>query len=196
MALSDMTRPRMAWSARNCSVALLVATNAMLAAPIGTSNAIAQASLGESATVTIPYTLTGDVAKFDVAADGSLSGKTTFATGATVADSMCVDAGGNVYVATQFNETDFEATDTKNIKTAITLQASPGPDGVHVLVMNTGAGHSFPTGVTDIREVSSRAARHPVRNETRCDSNHPEASVNNCSRGTCRRRYSLLNGGR
>ena len=48
MALSDMTRPRMAWSARNCSVALLVATNAMLAAPIGTSRAIAQASLGES----------------------------------------------------------------------------------------------------------------------------------------------------
>jgi sugar lactone lactonase YvrE len=51
-------------------------------------------------TLYVAYTLTGEVAKFDVAADGSLSGKTTFATGATIADSMCVDAGGNVYVGT------------------------------------------------------------------------------------------------
>ena len=36
MALSDMTRPRMAGSARSCSVALLVATKEMLAAPMGT----------------------------------------------------------------------------------------------------------------------------------------------------------------
>ncbi len=48
----------------------------------------------------VSYSLTGQVAKFDVAADGSLSNKTTFATGATLADSMCVDAGGNVYVGT------------------------------------------------------------------------------------------------
>ena len=51
-------------------------------------------------TLYVSYTLTGTVSKFTVAADGSLSGKTTFATGATVADSMCVDAGGNVYVGT------------------------------------------------------------------------------------------------
>ena len=51
-------------------------------------------------TLYVSYTLTGTVAKFDVAADGSLSHKTMFATGATVADSMCVDAGGNVYVGT------------------------------------------------------------------------------------------------
>jgi gluconolactonase len=51
-------------------------------------------------TLYVSYTLTGEVAKFDVAADGSLGKKTTFATGATVADSMCVDAGGNVYVGT------------------------------------------------------------------------------------------------
>jgi sugar lactone lactonase YvrE len=51
-------------------------------------------------TLYVSYTLTGEVAKFDVAADGSLSSKTTFATGATIADSMCVDAGGNVYVGT------------------------------------------------------------------------------------------------
>ncbi len=54
----------------------------------------------DETTLYVSYTLTGEVAKFDVAADGSLSGKTTFATGATIADSMCVDAGGNVYVGT------------------------------------------------------------------------------------------------
>lgn len=48
----------------------------------------------------VAYTLANAVAKFDVAADGSLRNKTTFAN-ATLADSMCVDAGGNVYVGTQ-----------------------------------------------------------------------------------------------
>ena len=51
-------------------------------------------------TLYVSYSLTGEVSKFDVAADGALSNKTTFATGATIADSMCVDAGGNVYVGT------------------------------------------------------------------------------------------------
>ena len=51
-------------------------------------------------TLYVSYTLTGEVAKFDVAADGSLSDKMTFATGAAIADSMCVDSGGNVYVGT------------------------------------------------------------------------------------------------
>jgi gluconolactonase len=51
-------------------------------------------------TLYVSYTLTGEVAKFDVSTDGSLSNKTTFATGATVADSMCVDSVGDVYVGT------------------------------------------------------------------------------------------------
>ena len=51
-------------------------------------------------TLYVAYTLTGTVAKFDVAADGSLSHKTTFASQALIADSMCVDSGGNVYVGT------------------------------------------------------------------------------------------------
>jgi gluconolactonase len=51
-------------------------------------------------TLYVSYTLASAVAKFDVAADGSLSHKTMFATGAMIADSMCVDAGGNVYVGT------------------------------------------------------------------------------------------------
>ncbi len=51
-------------------------------------------------TLYVSYTIAGQVAKFDVAADGSLSNKKTFATGANIADSMCVDSGGNVYVGT------------------------------------------------------------------------------------------------
>jgi gluconolactonase len=51
-------------------------------------------------TLYVSYTLTGLVAKFDVAADGSLSNKKTIVTGASVPDSMCVDAGGNLYVGT------------------------------------------------------------------------------------------------
>ena len=51
-------------------------------------------------TMYVSYTSASSVAKFDVAADGSLSNKQMFATGTQVADSMCVDAGGNVYVGT------------------------------------------------------------------------------------------------
>jgi gluconolactonase len=51
-------------------------------------------------TLYVAYTLGNSVSKFSVAADGSLSGKQPFAS-ATLADSMCVDAGGNVYVGTQ-----------------------------------------------------------------------------------------------
>lgn len=50
-------------------------------------------------TLYVSYTGTGQVFRFDVAADGSLSNKTMFATNVAIADSMCVDAGGNVYVA-------------------------------------------------------------------------------------------------
>ena len=61
-------------------------------------------------------------------------------------------AGGNVYMAQAFGEADFATTVAKRLSSAIRLQASPAQDGVHVLVMNVGAGHAFPTGVTDVRE--------------------------------------------
>ena len=60
--------------------------------------------------------------------------------------------GGNVYIAQTFDEPDFATTVGKKLSSAIRLQASSSADGVHVLVMNVGAGHAFPTGVTDIRE--------------------------------------------
>jgi len=50
-------------------------------------------------TLYVAYTTGNSVSKFSVAADGSLSNKAPFAS-ANLADSMCVDAGGNVYVAT------------------------------------------------------------------------------------------------
>ncbi|MGD0526779.1 MAG: multiheme c-type cytochrome [Polyangiaceae bacterium] len=60
--------------------------------------------------------------------------------------------GGNVYIAQTFNETAFATTVGNKLSSAVQLSASAAADGVHVLVMNVGAGHSFPTGVTDIRE--------------------------------------------
>jgi gluconolactonase len=51
-------------------------------------------------TLYVSYTNDGTVAKFAVAADGSLSGKAMFASGLSVPDSMCVDAAGNLYVGT------------------------------------------------------------------------------------------------
>ena len=60
--------------------------------------------------------------------------------------------GGNVYVAQQFNQAAIVPALTKRLASAIQLHALEGIDGVHVLVQNIGAGHSFPTGVTDIRE--------------------------------------------
>jgi gluconolactonase len=47
----------------------------------------------------VSFTNTGKVAKYAVHADGSLGARTAFASGVTMADSMCVDSGGNVYVA-------------------------------------------------------------------------------------------------
>jgi gluconolactonase len=51
-------------------------------------------------TLYVAYTLDSNVYKFSVATDGSLSNKTLFASTLALADSMCVDAGGNVYVGT------------------------------------------------------------------------------------------------
>jgi hypothetical protein len=60
--------------------------------------------------------------------------------------------GGNVYVAQQFGETEFAQTVAAKLASAVKLQAFSAADGVHVVIANTGAGHAFPTGVTDIRE--------------------------------------------
>lgn len=50
-------------------------------------------------TLYVSYTTAGRVDSFSVALDGALSGRKTFAGNVPLADSMCVDAGGDVYVA-------------------------------------------------------------------------------------------------
>jgi gluconolactonase len=50
-------------------------------------------------TLYVSYTSVGEIDSFAVADDGSLGDKKPFATGVVLADSMCVDSQGNVYVA-------------------------------------------------------------------------------------------------
>lgn len=58
----------------------------------------------------VSYTNTGEIDSFRVAADGSLGEKKPFATNVTIADSMCVDAAGNLYVASLAGITVLDAT--------------------------------------------------------------------------------------
>lgn len=60
--------------------------------------------------------------------------------------------GGNVYMAQALSDAEMVATVTAKLKSAVTLTAKNAGDGVHVVVHNSGAGHAFPAGVTDIRE--------------------------------------------
>ena len=60
--------------------------------------------------------------------------------------------GGNVYLATAFADADFVARTTAKLQSAMSLSATRSGTSVAVTVTNKGAGHSFPTGVTDIRE--------------------------------------------
>jgi gluconolactonase len=46
----------------------------------------------------VSYTSSNSISRFDVGPDGALSNKRSFAIGATSADSMCLDAAGNLYV--------------------------------------------------------------------------------------------------
>jgi gluconolactonase len=50
-------------------------------------------------TLYVSYTNIGEIDSFAVASDGSLRQKAPFAKGVAVADSMCVDSAGNLYVA-------------------------------------------------------------------------------------------------
>ena len=68
-----------------------------------------------------------------------------------VADHSMV--GGNVYMASEItNDPSMTASVTANLQSAIGLEAKRVGDAVDVTVRNRGAGHAFPTGVTDIRE--------------------------------------------
>src|SRR5262249_41310818 len=66
--------------------------------------------------------------------------------------------GGNVYLTTRFPDSDAERAaamlkaEKTNLASALKLDATRAGGAVVVKVKNTGVGHSFPTGVTDIRE--------------------------------------------
>jgi hypothetical protein len=90
----------------------------------------------------------------------------------TPAPSLCVDChftptapgitdhsvpGGNVYLATQYNDAGAEsaliAAQQQNLAAVMRLSATKNADGsVTVNLHNRGSGHGFPTGVTDIVE--------------------------------------------
>lgn len=68
-----------------------------------------------------------------------------------VADHSMV--GGNVYLASEVtNDSTMAANEVANLQSTLTLAATRAGDVVYVTITNRGAGHSFPTGVTDIRE--------------------------------------------
>jgi hypothetical protein len=60
--------------------------------------------------------------------------------------------GGNVYLGGIIDDATLLKQQTRNLATAVDLVATRTQAGVQVVVTNRGAGHAFPTGVTDIRE--------------------------------------------
>ncbi len=61
-------------------------------------------------------------------------------------------AGGNVYLGKRFGDALLQREQQKNLSLALSVAARRVPGGVLVTLKNSGAGHAFPTGVTDIRE--------------------------------------------
>jgi hypothetical protein len=62
--------------------------------------------------------------------------------------------GGNAYLGQVIGDATLVAEQTRNLESAVKLQATRVADGsgVQVVVTNVGVGHDFPTGVTDLRE--------------------------------------------
>ncbi len=60
--------------------------------------------------------------------------------------------GGNVFLAKLFGHTTLAEDETSKLRSALGVAAIRTKDGARVTVTNIGAGHAFPTGVTDIRE--------------------------------------------
>jgi hypothetical protein len=60
--------------------------------------------------------------------------------------------GGNLYLGKMFGDDALVAAQTSNVTHAVVLSPVRIAGGILVTVTNDGAGHGFPTGVTDIRE--------------------------------------------
>ncbi len=75
--------------------------------------------------------------------------------------------GGNVYLASTLTDNAFADVVKKKMQSAIALQVViSGPNQVTVSVINNGVGHSFPTGVTDIREPWVEVDAMDAQNKT------------------------------
>lgn len=62
-------------------------------------------------------------------------------------------AGGNVYLGQMYGDTTLLQEQTTHVQAALTVDAQQVSGGVLVTLRNTGAGHDFPTGVTDIKQA-------------------------------------------
>jgi predicted CXXCH cytochrome family protein len=61
-------------------------------------------------------------------------------------------AGGNVYMGQTYGDTTLVSEQTAHLKNVLAVDAQRVEGGVLVTLTNVGAGHNFPTGVTDVRQ--------------------------------------------
>jgi DNA-binding beta-propeller fold protein YncE len=101
-----------------------------------------------------------------IANDGGAPEASTGDAGVEQTTTLCVDChapvtdrvadhampGGNVYLASTLTSPEFAAQLTTMLHAAIKISAVPVAGGYSITIKNRGIGHSFPTGVTDIRE--------------------------------------------
>jgi predicted CXXCH cytochrome family protein len=90
-----------------------------------------------------------------------------YETGPFAGQTLCVDchmpktdgvadhraAGGNVYMGHAFGDDQVVSEQTAHLKGVLSVTAVRVAGGVLVTMRNVGAGHDFPTGVTDIRQA-------------------------------------------
>jgi DNA-binding beta-propeller fold protein YncE len=89
-----------------------------------------------------------------------------YAAGPFAGKTLCVDchmpktngvadhraAGGNVYMGQTFGDATLVQEQTTHVRSVLSVDAQRVAGGVVVTLRNAGAGHDFPTGVTDIRQ--------------------------------------------
>jgi DNA-binding beta-propeller fold protein YncE len=96
----------------------------------------------------------------------AISTRSEYESGPFAGQTLCVDchmpktdgvadhraAGGNVYMGQTFGDATLVAEQTAHVRGVLVVEAQHVLGGVLVTLRNVGAGHDFPTGVTDIRQ--------------------------------------------
>jgi DNA-binding beta-propeller fold protein YncE len=97
----------------------------------------------------------------------AISTSNEYSAGPYAGQTLCVDchmpktegvadhraAGGNVYLGQMSGDSTLLQQQTTHVKSVLTVDAQSVAGGVLVTLRNTGAGHDFPTGVTDIKQA-------------------------------------------